>query len=348
MNSTLVRVDLHSIVHPVNNAKEDTMRAIRCNQYGPPESLTVETLADLEPKAGEVVIDVKAASVNFPDVLIIENKYQMKPPLPFTPGSEVAGVVRAVGDGVRDFRAGQRVVAFTGSGAFAEQAVAPASACVPLPDDADFAVAAAFTLAYGTSHHAVVDRAQLKAGETMLVLGAAGGVGLAAVEISKALGARVIAAASTDEKLATCVEHGADATINYSREDLRERIKALTDGKGPDVIYDPVGGIYAEPAFRSIGWRGRYLVVGFANGEIPKLPLNLTLLKGASIVGVFWGDYARREPQNNVAAFEEMVGWMKAGKLRPHISARYALEDTPRALRDMAERRVIGKIVITP
>jgi NADPH2:quinone reductase len=244
------------------------MRAIRCNQYGPPESLVVENLPDLEAPPGHVVIDVKAAAVNFPDVLIIENKYQFKPPLPFTPGSEVAGIVRAVGADVTRFKPGSRVVAFTGSGGFAEQALAPAAACVPLADGVDFDVAAAFTLAYGTSHHAVVDRGQLQAGETMLVLGAAGGVGLAAVEIGKALGARVIAAASSDEKLATCVRHGADATINYSTEDLRERIKALTDGKGPDVIYDPVGGIYAEPAFRSIGWRGRYLVVGFANGEI--------------------------------------------------------------------------------
>jgi NADPH2:quinone reductase len=194
----------------------------------------------------------------------------------------------------------------------------------------------------------VVDRAALKAGETMLVLGAAGGVGLAAVEIGKALGARVIAAASSDEKLAICVKHGADATINYGTEDLRERIKALTDGKGPDVIYDPVGGIYAEPAFRSIGWRGRYLVVGFANGEIPKLPLNLTLLKGASVVGVFWGDFAKREPQHNAAAFKEMTGWIGEGKLRPYVSAHYPLEETGRALREMAERRVVGKIVITP
>ncbi|MGV2291506.1 NADPH:quinone oxidoreductase family protein [Trinickia sp. YCB016] len=324
------------------------MRAIRCNQYGPPESLTVETLPDLQPQAGQVVIDVKAASVNFPDVLIIENKYQLKPELPFTPGAEVAGIVRAVGDGVEHVRPGMHVVAYTALGGFAEQAVAPAGACVPLPDEADLAVAAAFTLAYGTSHHAVVDRAALQAGETMLVLGAAGGVGLAAVEIGKALGARVIAAASTDEKLAVCVEHGADATINYTRDDLRERIKALTDGKGPDVIYDPVGGAYAEPAFRSIAWRGRYLVVGFANGEIPKLPLNLALLKGASLVGVFWGDFAKREPQRNAAGFQQMIEWMREGKLRPHISARYALEDTPRALRDMAERRVTGKIVIVP
>ena len=324
------------------------MRAIRCNQYGPPESLVVEDLPELEPQAGEVVIDVMAAAVNFPDVLIIENKYQFKPPLPFTPGSEVAGVVRAVGAGVAQFQPGARVVAYTGQGGFAQQAVAAASGCVPLAEGVGFAQAAAFTLAYGTSYHAVVDRGALKAGETMLVLGAAGGVGLAAVEIGKALGARVIAAASTDEKLAVCVKHGADATINYAAEDLRERIKALTDGKGPDVIYDPVGGVYAEPAFRSIGWRGRYLVVGFANGEIPKLPLNLTLLKGASIVGVFWGDFARREPRHNAAALQQMVSWIGEGKLRPYVSAQYPLEETGRALRDMAERRVVGKIVITP
>jgi len=323
------------------------MRAIRCNQYGPPDSLALEDLPDLVPGAGQVVIDVKAAAVNFPDVLIIENKYQMKPPLPFTPGAEIAGVVRAAGEGVK-LAPGTRVVAYVGTGAFAEQALADASACVALPEGADFATAAAFTLAYGTSHHAVVDRAALRAGETMLVLGAAGGVGLAAVEIGKVLGARVIAAASSDEKLEVCRRFGADATINYSTEDLRERIKALTAGQGPDVIYDPVGGEYSEPAFRSIGWRGRYLVVGFANGEIPRLPLNLALLKGASLVGVFWGDFARREPQRNAAAFAQMVGWIGEGKLKPYVSKRYKLADTAQALKDMASRKVTGKIVIEP
>ncbi|MEX3690511.1 NADPH:quinone oxidoreductase family protein [Paraburkholderia sp. BR14263] len=323
------------------------MRAIRCNQYGPPDSLTLEDSPDLVPGPGQVVIDVKAAAVNFPDVLIIENKYQMKPPLPFTPGAELAGVVRAAGEGVK-LAPDTRVVAYVGTGAFAEQALADASACVALPEGADFATAAAFTLAYGTSHHAVVDRAALRAGETMLVLGAAGGVGLAAVEIGKVLGARVIAAASSEEKLEVCRRFGADATINYSTEDLRERIKALTDGKGPDVIYDPVGGEYAEPAFRSIGWRGRYLVVGFANGEIPRLPLNLALLKGASLVGVFWGDFARREPQHNAAAFTQMMGWIGEGKLKPYVSKRYKLADTAQALKDMASRKVTGKIVIEP
>ncbi|CAB3721177.1 NADPH:quinone oxidoreductase family protein [Trinickia soli] len=324
------------------------MRSIRCHQYGPPETLVVETVPDLQPGPGEVVIDVKAASVNFPDVLVIENKYQFQPPMPFTPGSEVAGVVRAVGAGVAHLRPGMAVAAFTRVGGFAEQALAQAQACMPLPDGIDFAVAAAFTLAYGTSHHAIVDRGALCAGETMLVLGAAGGVGLAAVEIGKALGARVIAAASSDEKLAVAREHGADATIRYDIEDLRERLRELTDGRGPEVIYDPVGGAFAEPAFRSIGWRGRYLVVGFASGEIPKLPLNLALLKGASIVGVFWGEFAKREPQRNAQAFEELVHWLREGRLRPHISARYRLEETPRALADMAQRRVTGKIVITP
>jgi NADPH2:quinone reductase len=324
------------------------MRAIRCNQYGPPESLVLETLPDLQPGPGQVVIDVRAASVNFPDVLVIQNKYQMKPELPFTPGSEFAGVVRATGPDVKRLKAGMRVAAYTAQGAFAEQALASEEACMPLPDDIDFASAAAITLAYGTSHHAVVDRGALKAGETMLVLGAAGGVGLAAVEIGKALGARVIAAASSPEKLALCVEHGADATIDYTSENLRERIKALTDGNGPDVIYDPVGGEYAEPAFRSIGWRGRYLVVGFANGEIPKLPLNLALLKGASIVGVFWGQHIQREPHLASAALQQIFGWIKDGRVRPHVTKRYTLEQTAAALNDMASRRVSGKIVIEP
>jgi NADPH2:quinone reductase len=249
---------------------------------------------------------------------------------------------------VTQFAPGMRVAAYTAHGAFAEQALASASSCVPLPDDVDLAQAAAFTLAYGTSYHAVVDRAALKAGETMLVLGAAGGVGLAAVQIGKALGARVIAAASSAEKLALCTQYGADAIIDYAHEDLRERIKALTDGRGPDVIFDPVGGSYAEPAFRSIAWRGRYLVIGFANGEIPKLPFNLPLLKGASIVGVFWGEHMKREAELGSAGFQRMIDWIREGKLRPHVSKRYSLDETPQALDDMANRRVTGKVVIVP
>lgn len=324
------------------------MKAILCKSWGLPDTLVVEELPDVLPGPGQVAIDVHAAGVNFPDVLIIQGKYQFKPELPFTPGSELAGVVNSVGEGVTHLKAGDKVLAFVSQGAFAQQIVAPAQVVVPMPPGLDFDTAAAVTLTYGTSHHAVVDRAQLKAGETMLVLGAAGGVGLAAIEIGKALGARVIAAASTDEKLEVCKQHGADATINYSTQDLREAIKAATDGKGPDVIYDPVGGIYAEPAFRSIAWRGRYLVIGFANGEIPKLPLNLPLLKGASIVGVFWGEFARREPKANQAAMRELMGWMAEGKIRPHISGRYALADTPQALKDMAARKVTGKVVIQP
>lgn len=324
------------------------MKAILCKAWGLPDTLIVEELPDVSPAPGQVAIDVQAAGVNFPDVLIIQNKYQFKPELPFIPGSELAGIVRAVGDGVTQAKVGDKVLVFVSQGAFAQQIVVPAQAVMPMPPGLDFDTAAAVTLTYGTSHHAVVDRAQLKAGETMLVLGAAGGVGLAAIEIGKALGARIIAAASTDEKLQICKDHGADATINYSKEDLREAIKAATEGKGPDVIYDPVGGIYAEPAFRSIGWRGRYLVVGFANGEIPKLPLNLALLKGASVVGVFWGEFARREPKANLAAMRQLMGWMAEGKIKPHISGRYALAETPQALKDMAARKVTGKVVIQP
>ena len=324
------------------------MKAVLCKAWGLPDSLVVEELAEPTPGPGQVALEVRAAGVNFPDVLIIQGKYQFKPELPFTPGSELSGVVRAVGPDVTAYQVGDKVIAFTSTGAFAQQIVVPVQALMPMPPGMDFDTAAAITLTYGTSHHAVVDRAALKAGETMLVLGAAGGVGLAAIEIGKALGARVIAAASSDEKLAICTEHGADATINYSAQDLREAIKAATDGKGPDVIYDPVGGDYSEAAFRAIGWRGRYLVVGFANGAIPKLPLNLTLLKGASLMGVFWGEFAKREPKASLAAMRELMGWLAEGKIRPHISGRYALADTPAALNDMAARKVTGKVVIQP
>ena len=324
------------------------MKAVRCKDWGPVDRLVVEDLPDLVPGAGEVVVDVKAAGVNFPDVLTVQGKYQVRPELPFTPGNEFAGTVRAVGAGVSGFAPGQRVIGFTRTGAFAEQALAPAEALMPIPPGMDFDTAAAITLTYGTSHHAVVDRAALQPGETMLVLGAAGGVGLAAIEIGKAAGARVIAAASNDEKLAVCRAHGADVVINYETEDLREALKAATNGRGPDVIYDPVGGKYSEPALRSIAWRGRHLVVGFAAGEIPKLPWNLMLLKGASVVGVFWGDFVRKEPAANLAAMRQMLGWMAEGKLKPLVSGRYPLAETARALNDMAERKVTGKVVICP
>src|SRR5215208_1532028 len=272
------------------------MKAVLCKQFGPPDSLLVEELPSPRAGPGEVVIAVKAASLNFPDVLIIQNKYQFKPPLPFSPGSELAGVVKEVGSGVQGVRPGDKVIAFTTYGAFAEEVKTEASRLVPLPPGMSFTEGAAFLLTYATTDHALRDRGALAAGETLLVLGAAGGVGLAAIEIGKVLGARVIACASSEDKLAVCRSHGADATINYVTEDLRERIKALSDGKGVDVVYDPVGGPYTEPAFRSLAWRGRLLVVGFAAGEIPKLPLNLALLKGAAVVGVFWGDFTRREP----------------------------------------------------
>jgi NADPH2:quinone reductase len=323
------------------------MKAVVCKQYGPPESLVVEELPSPRPGRGEAVVSVRAASLNFPDVLIIQNKYQFKPPLPFSPGSELAGVVKELGEGVSGLRPGDRVMAFTTYGAFAEEVKVEAARLVPIPAGMEFASAAAFLLTYGTSDHALRDRGALQAGETLLVLGAAGGVGLAAVEIGKALGARVIACASSEDKLAVCRSHGADATIDYAKEDLRERVKTLTDARGPDVVYDAVGGPYTEPAFRSIAWRGRLLVVGFAAGEIPKLPLNLALLKGASVVGVFWGDFARREPKRFSESVAQLGRWFGEGKLRPHVSRTFPLEQAAEALKLMAARQVKGKVVLT-
>ena len=323
------------------------MKAVLCKQFGPPDSLVVEEVPSPRAGPGEAVISVKAASLNFPDVLIIQNKYQFKPPLPFSPGSELAGVVKEVGAGVQGVAAGDKVIAFTTYGAFAEEVKTEASRLVPLPAKMDFVTGAAFLLTYATSDHALRDRGALAAGETLLVLGAAGGVGLAAIEIGKALGARVIACASSEEKLAVCRSHGADATINYATEDLRERIKALTEGRGVDVVYDPVGGPYTEPAFRSLAWRGRHLVVGFAAGEIPKLPLNLALLKGASVVGVFWGDFARRQPKEFAQSIAQLARWYADGKLKPHVSHTMPLEKAAEALKLMAARQVKGKLVLT-
>jgi NADPH2:quinone reductase len=324
------------------------MRAVVCRQFGPPESLVVEDLPPPAPGPGQVVIDVKAASVNFPDVLIIQDKYQVKPPLPFSPGSEVAGVVSAVGTGVDGIAAGARVLAFTTHGGFAEQVAVDRSRVYRIPDRVEFASATALGLAYATSEHGLRDRAALAAGETLLVLGASGGVGLAAVEIGRILGARVIACASTDGKLAVCREHGADDTINYAAEDLRDRIKQLTGGRGVDVVYDPVGGAYSEPALRSLAWRGRFLVVGFAAGDIPRIPLNLLLLKGASIVGVYWGDFVRREPERAAAAMAQLFRWLEDGQLRPHIDRVFPLDRAADALRLMANREVRGKLVLAP
>jgi NADPH2:quinone reductase len=323
------------------------MKAVLCKQYGPPSTLVVEEVPSPRPGPGQLLVEVHACGVNFPDTLIIQGKYQFKPELPFSPGAEVAGVVREVGDGVHGFRPGDRVIAATTWGGYAEETLAPAERTIRMPEGIDFPTAAAFLLAYGTSHHALKDRAALKPGETVLVLGAAGGVGLAAVEIAKAMGARVIAAASTREKLEVCREHGADATIDYSTEDLRARVKALTDGRGVDVVYDPVGGELSEPALRSMAWRGRFLVVGFASGDIPNIPLNLPLLKGCSIVGVFWGAFMRNEPERNEEELRELVAWLLDGRLRPRISAVYPLERCADALDDVTSRKVTGKVVLT-
>jgi NADPH2:quinone reductase len=323
------------------------MKAVLCKRHGPPESLVVEELPSPRAGAGEVVVAMKAASVNFPDVLIIQNKYQTKPPLPFSPGSELAGLVKEVGAGVANFKPGDRVIAYTTHGAFAEEVRIDAARLLPMPEGMDFRSAAAFILTYGTSDHALRDRGELKAGETLLVLGAAGGVGIAAIEIGKALGARVIACASSEEKLEVCRQHGADATINYASEDLRERIRELTGGKGADVVYDAVGGPYTEPALRSTAWRGRLLVVGFAAGEIPKIALNLALLKGCAIVGVFWGEWSRREPQAFAESVRQLGVWFREGKLKPHVSAAYPLAQAAEALKLMAARKVKGKVVLT-
>jgi len=324
------------------------MKAVLCKAWGPPESLVVEDVPSPVAGPGEVLVEVHAAGVNYPDALIIQKKYQVQPPLPFSPGAEVAGIVRSVGEGVKPWKPGDRVIASTAVGGYAQEVVVKADRVLPLPDGMDFATASAYVLAYGTSLYALKDRARLVAGETLLVLGAAGGVGIAAVEIGKALGARVIAAASSAEKLALCREHGADDTIDYAAEDLRERIKVLTDGKGPDVIYDPVGGPYTEQAFRSIAWEGRHLVIGFAAGEIPKLPLNLPLLKTASLVGAFWGAFVQRDPKRTREHMHELFALYLSKKVRPPITKAYPLAQAALALRDVLERRVMGKVVILP
>ncbi len=322
------------------------MHAWLCENPVGVEALNWKEFPTPQPRAGEVLIAIKAASLNFPDLLIVQNKYQFKPALPFVPGSEYAGVVEAVGDGVHHLKIGQHVACLSGTGGFATHAIAAANICMPLPSKFPFVDAAAFIMIYGTSYHALLDRGQLKAGETVLILGAAGGVGTSAIQIAKDVGARVIAAASSDEKCALCQSLGADATINYSTENLREAIKALTNGKGPDVIYDPVGGEFSEPAFRSIAWRGRYLVVGFAAGTIPALPLNLALLKGAAIVGVFWGDFAKREPQANGAMMAELAQWYMSGKIKPVIDRAMPMSELKAAYAHMGSRGVKGKLVM--
>ena len=331
------------------------MKAVLCKEFGPPDSLVIEDIASPVAKPGQVVLEVHAAAVNFPDVLIIENKYQFKPPLPFAPGGEVAGIVKSLGEGVTSLKVGDRVIGSCGHGGYVEELAIAAGSCIPVPDEMDLETASALVLTYGTSHYGLKDRAQIQPGETLLVMGAAGGVGLAAVELGKAMGARVIAAASSQDKLDVCVDHGADATILYPSGEMdrgqqrafSEQIKELTGGLGADVIYDPVGGAYAEPALRAINWGGRYLVIGFASGPIPKIPLNLTLLKSCQIVGVFWGAFTAREPEANSANLAELMAMYKSGTIRPHISGRFPLEQAADALNLMASRQVKGKVILT-
>jgi NADPH2:quinone reductase len=323
------------------------MKAVLCKELGPPEKLVLEEVPSPQPGKGQVVVGVKAAGVNFPDTLIIQGKYQFKPEPPFSPGGEVAGVVKALGEGVSGVKLGDRVIASSTYGGFAEEMAIDADRLVAIPEAMDYVPASAFILTYGTSYHALKDRAQLRPGETLLVLGASGGVGLAAVQLGKAMGARVIAAASSDAKLAVCQENGADELINYGSDDLRARVKAATAGRGVDVVYDPVGGPYSEPALRDMAWNGRFLVVGFAAGDIPKVPLNLPLLKGCAIVGVFWGAFTRTEAERNRRNNDELMRLYLAGKVKPHIHATYPLERAAQALNEVLYKRVSGKVVLT-
>ncbi|MEQ9422844.1 MAG: NADPH:quinone oxidoreductase family protein [Cyclobacteriaceae bacterium] len=323
------------------------MKAILCEAFGPPENLSLgEVPALSDPSPDEVIISVKAAGVNFPDTLIVQGLYQFQPDMPFSPGGEVAGVIKAVGANVSGFKAGDRVIAGTGWGGFANEVRAMASNTFLLPEKIAFSTGAVIAEAYGTSYHALVDRAHLKTDETLMVLGAAGGVGIAAVQIGKALGARVIAAVSSDDKGELCLQNGADEVINYSRGDLKKSAKDLTGGNGVDVIYDPVGEPYTEPALRAIAWNGRYLIVGFAAGKIPKIPMNLPLLKGCSIVGVFWGGFFRKEPQKNRQNFEALLNMVGEGRINPPIHATYQLAEAGRALREIMDRKVMGKLVL--
>ena len=324
------------------------MKAILCTHFGPPEALE---LADIPPPTaapGEAVVKVKAAALNFFDTLIIAGKYQFKPPFPFSPASEFAGIVESIGKGVTDVATGDRVIGYGGWGAARESVAIAVSQLVKMPEKLDFERAAGLTVTYATTLYALRDRAELKPGETLVVLGAAGGTGLAAIEIGKIMGARVIACASSDDKLAFAKSHGADETVNYASEDLRDALKRLGGARGIDVVYDPVGGAYAEPAVRSLGWEGRYLVIGFAAGEIPKLPLNLVLLKSCDIRGVLWGAWAMREPQGQRALMTDIARWCAEGRLSAHVHAVYPLAETAKALKAIADRKVMGKIVLRP
>ncbi|WP_060513240.1 NADPH:quinone oxidoreductase family protein [Pseudomonas sp. NBRC 111124] len=322
------------------------MKAVLCKTLGPARDLVLEDVASPVPKKNEILLDVQAAGVNFPDTLIIEGKYQFQPPLPFSPGGEAAGVVAAVGERAGSFKVGDRVMALTGWGAFAEQVAVPFYNVMPIPEHMDFATAAAFGMTYGTSMHALKQRGQLQPAETLLVLGASGGVGLAAVEIGKAMGAKVIAAASSTEKLAVAKAAGADEVIDYSQASLKEEIKRLTGGQGVDVIYDPVGGELFDQAVRGLAWQGRLLVVGFASGTIPQMAANLVLLKGAAVLGVFWGAFAQRQPEDNAANFRQLFAWHAEGKLKPLVSKTYPLAEAGAAIEALGQRRAVGKLVV--
>lgn len=322
------------------------MKAVLCKEFGDPESLSLEEVPAPEPKAGEVLLDVHACGLNFPDVLMIQGKYQSQPPFPFAPGGEVAGTVAALGEGVTEVQVGDRVFAGIGFGGFAEQVAVKAKALRQVPDTMTLQQAAGISTTYGTSYYALKQRADLKPGETLLVLGAAGGVGIAAVELGKAMGARVIAAASTPEKLEIARKAGADELVDYSDGELKEKVKALTDGKGADVIYDPVGGSLFDQCMRCVNWYGRVLVIGFAAGDIPKVPINLILLKSCQVVGVFFGAWSAREPEEAAQNFREILELQKQGKIDPLVGAEYALEDYAAALRCLMERRAVGKVVV--
>jgi NADPH:quinone reductase len=324
------------------------MRAIICRSFGPPESLVLEEVDDPSPGEGEVIVEIEACAITFPVMLMIEDKYQVKANLPFCPGGDVGGVISAVGLGVTDLHVGERVLAGTGVGGLADRVVVRREQVIPVPDHVDLVAASGFLYAYGTSLHGLKDRARIEPGESLLVLGAAGSVGLAAVELGAQMGARVIAAASTDERLALCKERGATETVNYGREDLKTRVRELTDGAGADVVYDVVGARFSEPALRSTAWGGRFLVVGFAAGDIPRIPLNLVLLKGCAVVGVWWGEYAKREPLRYRQDVAELVAMLGDGRIRPHVWATYPLEQAGAAMREVADRRAIGKVVVVP
>lgn len=324
------------------------MKAVLCERLGGPGTLVLRDLEMPEPGPGEVLVRVAAAALNFFDTLIIEGKYQFRPELPFSPGAEFAGQVMSVGEGVELFEPGDRVMGYVRWGAVREAVIATEDDLVLLPDGVSEEVAAGLTVTYGTALHGFRDRARLEGGESVAVLGASGGVGLAAVEVARAMGARVIACASSAEKLELARAHGADELVNYTEEDLKTRLKALTDGCGVDVVYDPVGGAYAEAALRATGWRGRYLVVGFAAGEIPRLPLNLVMLKGCDVLGVFWGDAIIREPENHRDNMAQLLAWVAEGRIVPHVHAVYPIDETARALGELSERRAQGKVVIRP